>query len=497
MKINGLFSKRSYLSRKKKLFMNIKIPPVIIGLWQIADVERKHSKFSPASVVKNMEAYLDAGLYFFDMADHYGSAEIIAGLLYQKRKKEGKSLPVLATKWVPHPGHNTREMVKEAVTKALNKLQMEQLDLFQFHAWDYTNPSWMETLFYLDELRKEGFIKALGVTNLDTAHLKMVVDSNIPIVSNQISHSLFDQRAVQKMIPYCHENQIQLLCYGTVAGGFFSDKWLGKNEPEMADLPTWSLMKYKRFQEEVCDWSQFQTLLQQLDEMSKNLNLSIAQLASLYIKEECSCNSVIIGARLGELEHIEENRHIGLVNLEKESKAKIAQLINLFRAVPGDCGDEYRYPPFLTASGDLSHHLTTYPPSFQVKDEGNKRYSLSSGTIWESFAGYSRAVKKGNQIFISGTTATQGSMVIGGNSPDSQMHFVLDKIEGSLKSMHASMNDVVRTRIFVSDINHWEAVARVHGQRFKDINPANTLVVARLIGEEYLVEVEAEAIVNE
>ncbi|MFN9380934.1 MAG: RidA family protein, partial [Bacteroidota bacterium] len=132
-----------------------------------------------------------------------------------------------------------------------------------------------------------------------------------------------------------------------------------------------------------------------------------------------------------------------------------------------------------------------------VKDEGNSKYSASSGTIWESFAGYSRAVKKGNHVFVSGTTSTQGSLVIGGNSPDSQMHFVLDKIEGALKSMNATMRDVVRTRIFVSDIQHWEAIARVHGKRFEGINPTNTLVVAKLIGEEYLVEVEADAITNE
>ncbi|MFN6020089.1 MAG: aldo/keto reductase [Bacteroidota bacterium] len=477
--------------------MNINIPPVIIGLWQIADIERKNANFNPASVVENMEAYLDAGLNFFDMADHYGSAEIIAGLLYKKRKEEGKSLPVLATKWVPKPGHNSKDIVKDAVTLALNRLQVNQLDLLQFHAWDYTDPSWIETMFYLDELRKEGYIKALGVTNMDTVHLKMAIDSNIPIVSNQISHSLFDQRAVNKMIPYCLENKIRVLCYGTVAGGFFSNKWLGKVEPSIENLPTWSLMKYKRFQEEVCDWKQFQDLLEQLDGISKKLDLSIAQLASLYIKEEFHCNSVIIGARLGELEHITENKQVSNMGLDEESKLEIAHCLKQFNSVNGDCGDEYRYPPFLTASGDLSHHIASFPPAFQVKDEGNSKYSASSGTIWESFAGYSRAVKKGNHVFVSGTTSTQGSLVIGGNSPDSQMHFVLDKIEGALKSMNATMRDVVRTRIFVSDIQHWEAIARVHGKRFEGINPTNTLVVAKLIGEEYLVEVEADAITNE
>lgn len=476
--------------------MKLNIPPVIIGLWQIADMERKNPSFNPASVVQKMEAYLDAGLYFFDLADHYGSAEIIAGLLYKKRKEEGKSLPVLATKWVPKPGHNSRSSVKKAVALALKRLQVESIDLLQFHAWDYNDPSWIETLFYLDELKKEGLIQALGVTNMDTVHLKMAIDSSISILSNQISHSLFDQRGIAEMIPYCSKNNVRVLCYGTVAGGFFSDKWLGKGEPASDELTTWSLMKYKRFQEEVCDWPTFQILLQKLDEISKNLNISIAQLASLYIKEEHNCNSVIIGARLGEKEHIEENKQIGKIHLDKASKQEIFKMIQNFKSIQGDCGDEYRYPPFLTASGDLSHHIAKFPPAFEVKNEGNGRYSASSGTVWESFAGYSRAVKKGNHIFVSGTTATQGQLVIGGTSPESQMNFVLDKIEGALKSMNATLKDVVRTRIFVSDTKHWEAIARIHGKRFEGINPANTLVIAKLIGDEYLVEVEADALIN-
>ena len=471
-------------------------PPVIIGLWQIADMERKNPSLNPASLVKEMEAYLEAGLYFFDMADHYGSAEIIGGLLIKKRKEEGKSLPVLATKWVPKPGYNSRTSVKDAVALALKRLQVETIDLLQFHAWDYTDPSWIETLFYLDELRKEGLLQALGVTNMDTVHLKMAIDSSIPIVSNQISHSLFDQRGSSEMIPYCSKNNIQVLCYGTVAGGFFSEKWLGKEEPAIEELPTWSLMKYKRFQEEVCDWPTFQILLGKLKELSKNLNVSVAQLASLFIKEESNCNSVIIGARLGEKEHIEENKQLGFMGLDDKTKNEISSIIQKFNPLKGDCGDEYRYPPFLTASGDLSHHIATFPPAFEVKNEGNGRFSASSGTLWESFAGYSRAVKNGNHVFVSGTTATQGQFPIGGTSPESQMNFVLDKIEGALKSMNASLKNVVRTRIFVSDIRHWEAIARVHGKRFDGINPANTLVIAKLIGEEYLVEVEADAIIN-
>jgi enamine deaminase RidA (YjgF/YER057c/UK114 family) len=112
-------------------------------------------------------------------------------------------------------------------------------------------------------------------------------------------------------------------------------------------------------------------------------------------------------------------------------------------------------------------------------------------------AGYSRAVRHGTHVSVSGTTATMGDRLIGGGDAAAQTHFVIDKIEGALQSLGASLADVVRTRVFVSRIDDWEAVARAHGQRFAAIRPANTLVEAKLVGEEYLVEIEAEADVPE
>ena len=151
--------------------------------------------------------------------------------------------------------------------------------------------------------------------------------------------------------------------------------------------------------------------------------------------------------------------------------------------------------PF-SASGDLSHHVkeiaSPYPT---IKDASGKTKALS-GTSWETMAGYSRAVRKGNRILVSGTTATHGSHLIGGNDPAAQAHFIFDKIEGAIQSLGGKLEDVVRIRIFIKDINQWEAIARAHGQRFAHIQPVNTMVQANLIGEEYLVEIEAEAIVE-
>lgn len=124
------------------------------------------------------------------------------------------------------------------------------------------------------------------------------------------------------------------------------------------------------------------------------------------------------------------------------------------------------------------------------------RERVSSGTVWEELAGYSRAVRVGDVIHVSGTTATGPEGLVGGSDPAAQARYALDKIERAIVQLGGRMEDVVRTRIYVSDIAHWEAVARVHGERFAHIRPANTLVEARLVGPEYLVEIEAEAIVG-
>lgn len=124
------------------------------------------------------------------------------------------------------------------------------------------------------------------------------------------------------------------------------------------------------------------------------------------------------------------------------------------------------------------------------------RTSVSSGTHWESLAGYARAVRVGNVIHVSGTTATdENGKLVGGANAAEQARFAIQKIERALVALGGSLRDVVRTRVFVSDIKNWESVARVHGEFFQDIRPVNTLVEAKLVGAEYLVEIEAEAIV--
>ena len=128
-----------------------------------------------------------------------------------------------------------------------------------------------------------------------------------------------------------------------------------------------------------------------------------------------------------------------------------------------------------------------------------KRKNISSGTHYEKIAGYSRAVRLGNVVHVAGTTATDGeSKVIGVGDSGAQTEFIIQKIERALNEAGAQLSDVVRTRIYLTPGTDWEPVTAMHGKYFGDIRPANTLLyIHALIGDDYLVEMEAEAIIQD
>ncbi len=471
----------------------LRISRIVTGLWQVADQERGGVALDPGAAAAAMSAYADAGITTFDMADHYGSAEVIAGTLAARRD----DLQLL-TKWVPEPGPVSEEAVDEAVERALDRLGTGRIDLLQFHAWNYADPSWLDCLFMLAEHQAAGRIRHLGLTNCDAVHLDMAVRSGVPIVSNQVCFSLLDRRAAGAMTEVCRAHGVRLLAYGTLAGGFLGERWLGRDEPPIDESLTWSQMKYRRFIDRAGGWDRFQGLLGVVDRVAKRLSegqpagVSMANVACRYILEQQAVAGIIVGARLGETFHARDNLRVFRTALDDEARRDLDAACAELDPIGGDCGDEYRRPPYLTASGDLSHHLTAFPAPYPVRRSGAAEY-VSTGTPWEELAGYSRAVRKGNRIHVAGTTSSHGDRLIGGRDPAAQTHFIIDKIEGALQSLGATLRDVVRTRVYIRDGVDWEPVTRAHGARFAAIRPANTTVYANTVGDDLLVEIEVDA----
>lgn len=496
-------TKRLPAPDRTELAPGLEISRVVTGLWQVADMERGGEALDPDAAAAELARYVEAGFDTFDMADHYGSAELIAGR-FNRLVSDGTvrilsgTRPASLTKWCPAPGEMTPAIVRSAIERALERMQVAAIDLMQFHWWSFEHPAYLDAMRALAALQAAGLIRHLGVTNFNTDHLRLLVKHGIPVATNQVSFSLLDRRAAQDMTAFCLGHGVKLLAYGTLGGGLLSERWLGRPEPEASEIADWSKSKYKRFVDQIGGWGVLQNILATLADVARRHRVSVSNVATRWVLEQRAVAAVIIGARLGEREHREDNLQLFSFSLDADDLGLIDTALFEARLVPGDCGDEYRRPPFLTASGDLSHHLATMPRYYHAEPMPGRpsRLRVDSGSVWEPLCGYSRAVRIGNRILVSGTTATHsdGEAVCKGD-PHGQAVYILDKIAASIQALGGTLEDVVRTRIYLRDANDWEPVSRVHGRVFGHVRPANTLVEANLVGD-YLVEIEAEALLD-
>ena len=319
---------------------------ILNGMWQVSGA---HGHIDPEKAVESMFPYLDSGFTTWDLADHYGPAEDFIGE-FRRRLAEGRGPEVLAdvqafTKWVPRSGPMNRGLVEENIDRSLRRMNVESLDLLQFHWWDYEDERYLDAISHLEDLRNEGKIRHVGLTNFDTQHLRRIVDQGIPVLSNQVQFSLIDRRPEVQMVPYCQERGIHLLAYGTLAGGLLSDRYLGQPEPGRAALNTPSLSKYKRIMDAWGGWEIFQELLTTLKGIADRHGVSIADVAVRYVLDRPAVAGVIVGVRLGLADHREDNARVFDFSLELEDLEQIESVLSRSRdlyQIIGDCGDEYR-----------------------------------------------------------------------------------------------------------------------------------------------------------
>ncbi|RZJ22426.1 MAG: hypothetical protein EOO54_11520 [Haliea sp.] len=185
------------------------------------------------------------------------------------------------------------------------------------------------------ELQKEGLIANLGCTNFDSPQTAAMLDAGVPLVSIQVQYSLLDRRPLNALAALCTQRGLKMLCYGTLAGGFFSERWLGAPEPG-DELSNRSLIKYKLVIDEFGGWAVFQQLLRALQQIAQRHGVSIASVATRWVLDQGGVGAAIVGARYAD--KLSDTLAVFGLRLDAQDHALLAPILS---AHPGPAGDTY------------------------------------------------------------------------------------------------------------------------------------------------------------
>ncbi len=278
----------------------LQITRVVKGGWQLSG---GHGAVDEEQAIEVMIDFARSGITTFDCADIYTGVEALIGRFLKVHRdrcgeESAREIRVL-TKIVPDDDALAgldRAYVERIVDRSLRRLGTERLDLVQLAWWDFAVPGYVELGLWLKELQAAGKIGHLGATNFDSARLGELLEAGVPIVSHQLQYSLLDNRPEGGMVDLCAGHDVGLLCYGALAGGFLTARWLGEPEPE-APLENRSLTKYKLIIDEFGGWALFQELLAALKSVAERHGVSIASVALRHVLERPGVAAAIVGAR--------------------------------------------------------------------------------------------------------------------------------------------------------------------------------------------------------
>eukprot|EP00271_Cylindrocystis_brebissonii_P010297 TRINITY_DN26456_c0_g1_i1.p1 TRINITY_DN26456_c0_g1~~TRINITY_DN26456_c0_g1_i1.p1 ORF type:complete len:410 (+),score=48.15 TRINITY_DN26456_c0_g1_i1:31-1230(+) len=327
----------------------LEISRVLGGTWQVSG---GWGAVDPKTAVNAMLQHVDGGITTFDLADIYGPAEDLYGALMDRARRErGEEYAAGiqgCTKWVPRPGRMTRQVVEAAVDRSRKRMDVSCLDMLQFHWWDYSDAGYLDALKHLTDLKEAGKIRTLALTNFDTQRLQIILGNGIPIVSNQVQHSMVDMRPQQQMRELCALTGVKLLTYGALLGGLLSKKFLDAPEPGKWGGPALanpSQKKYKQMIDAWGGWRLFQDLLRECNAIARKHGVAISTVGLRFILDQDNVGGTMMGVRFGLSEHIRDTQAVFKFELDEEDRSRIKSVISKgkdLQSIIGDCGDEYR-----------------------------------------------------------------------------------------------------------------------------------------------------------
>jgi aryl-alcohol dehydrogenase-like predicted oxidoreductase len=306
------------------------------GGWQLAG---GHGPVDAAAAMADMDRFVDAGITTFDCADIYTGVEALIGEWLKRRRAQSAAIPVhVHTKYVPDLDRlatHSRADVVRGVDRSLARLGVARLDLVQLHWWDYDIPGYVDAAAWLDELRRAGKIRHIGLTNFDQKRVAEILATGIPVVSHQLQYSVLDRRPANGIAAQCARDGIGLLCYGALAGGFLSDRYVGRPDPA-SPLENRSLVKYRLIIDEFGGWRRFQDMLTVLGEVAARHGVGIGAVAIRWVLDQPGVSGVIVGAR--DARHLDQARQACVLALDDDDRAAVARVQT---ASSGPSGDVY------------------------------------------------------------------------------------------------------------------------------------------------------------
>ena len=308
------------------------ISRLIKGGWHLVG---DHGAVNAEQARSDMASFVTAGITTFDCADIYTGVEELIGT-FRRAFPQLAARTQVHTKFVPDLSELERldpRSIERTIDRSLLRLGMQRLDLVQFHWWDFGVPRYVETAIALEKLRRAGKIAHLGVTNFDTARLRELLDAGVPVLAHQVQYSLLDERPKSSMVGLCQEHGIALLCYGTVAGGFLSERWLGRPEPD-SPFANRSLTKYKLIIDDFGGWALFQELLAVLARIAARHGSDIASIATRAVLDRAGVAAAIVGAT--NTAHLQAHSRISALSLDGSDLAAIATVTDQRHGPGGD-----------------------------------------------------------------------------------------------------------------------------------------------------------------
>jgi aryl-alcohol dehydrogenase-like predicted oxidoreductase len=305
-----------------------RISRVLKGGWQLAG---DHGEVRREDAIADMEAFLDAGITTFDCADIYrGVEEMIGEFIADVRQRRGAEVAdrvVVHTKLVPDLGRLADlrpEEVEAIVDRSLARLRIERLPLVQVFWWDMSIGRPVEALEVLKDCQRKGKIANLGTTNWDAPVMDRFIDAGFDIVSAQVQYSLLDRRPAGTFADWGRRRDVQILCYGTLAGGFLTDGWLGRPDPGFA-FENRSLVKYRLIIDEFGPWDLFQALLATLKAVGDRHGVSLAAVATRWVLDQPQVAGAIVGARYAR--HLPKTLEVFRFALDDADRAAIGAVL--------------------------------------------------------------------------------------------------------------------------------------------------------------------------